>query len=55
VPGWKYIQNNASGHRQLYDLRADRYETHDLSDANPDMTKRLADQTAAWMKAAGIS
>ena len=54
VPGWKYIQNNASGHRQLYNLAADREEHHDVSDANADVTQRLAAQTASWMKAAGI-
>jgi arylsulfatase len=54
VPGWKYIQNNGSGRRQLYDLRADPGEQHDLSDAKPDLTKQLAAKTQAWMKAVGI-
>src|SRR5205823_10090176 len=50
VPGFKYIQNNASGRQQLFDLRADPDEQNDLSDARPDTTKKLADQTRAWMK-----
>ncbi|MBV9119862.1 MAG: sulfatase-like hydrolase/transferase, partial [Chloroflexi bacterium] len=31
VPGWKYIQNNANGARQLFDLRADPAESHDAA------------------------
>ncbi len=55
VPGWKFILNNASGHRQLFDLQADPNETHDLAGAQPDLAQRLAEQTQTWMKAVGIS
>src|SRR5581483_8322248 len=55
VPGWKYIQNNVSGHRQLFDLRADPDEARDLAQAQPDLAARLATQTAQWMKAAGLA
>jgi arylsulfatase A-like enzyme len=54
VPGWKYIQNNASGRRQLYNLRADPNEERDLSQAKPDVTEQLAAKTQSWMKAVGI-
>jgi arylsulfatase A-like enzyme len=54
VPGWKYIRNNLTGGRQLYDLNADLGETHDLSDTYPDLASSLADKTETWMKAVNI-
>ncbi|MFI5266098.1 MAG: sulfatase [Chloroflexota bacterium] len=55
VPGWKLIQNNASGSRELYDLKADMTESHDVAAAHPDVTKQLAGQLQSWMKAAKVS
>jgi arylsulfatase A-like enzyme len=55
VPGWKLIRNNASGSSELYDLRADAGETHELSAANPAMTQQLGSNLQTWMKAMKIS
>ena len=54
IPGWKFIQNNASGRRQLYDLRGDPLEQHDVSGDKADIVEQLASRTQAWMKAVGI-
>ena len=35
---------------ELYNLRADPGETHDLAAAQPDMTRKLADALAAWQQ-----
>ena len=54
VPGWKFIQNNASGRYQLFNLRQDLGELRDVSASEAEVTRRLAAQTQLWMKAVGI-
>jgi hypothetical protein len=54
VPGWKYIQNNASGRRLLFDLRADPKEQRDVSATMPARTGQMAARAQSWMKAVGI-
>ena len=41
---WKLLQNSPFGRRELYNLRDDPHETHDLSGSRP---KELAEMTAA--------
>jgi len=55
APGWKLIQNNASGQRRLYDLNGDPQETKDVWQANGEVGARLAAQLQSWMKAVKIS
>jgi arylsulfatase A-like enzyme len=54
VPGWKLIRNNANGSLELYDLKADLAEAHELSAAQPDLVKRLDGTLQGWMKAVKI-
>lgn len=55
VPGWKLIQNNATGQRRLYDLAADPGEQHDVFQAHTDLADRLSVRLNGWMKAENIS
>ena len=55
VPGWKLIQNNATGQRRLYDLSSDPGEQHDVLHVYTDLADRLAVRLNGWMKAEKIS
>ena len=48
--GWKLIQNNASGTRRLFDLRADPLEQHDQLQAEPGIVTSMTGKLETWMK-----
>jgi arylsulfatase A-like enzyme len=47
---WKLLINADGASPELYDLATDPTESKNLAEANPDITKRLADQVLAWRK-----
>jgi len=47
---WKLLLNADGSDSQLYDLAEDRNETHNLTEANPAMAKRLTEQALAWRR-----
>ena len=55
VPGWKLIQNNASGQRRLYNLANDPQELTDVLTANADTADQLTARLKDWMKQVKIS
>lgn len=50
---WKAIASGR-GAWQLYDMRQDRTETHDLATQHPDKTRELATQWQAWAQRCGV-
>jgi arylsulfatase A-like enzyme len=48
---WKGIWNHDVKSFELYDLAADPDEQTDLSNDNPELTRRLRDQAMEWLKA----
>jgi arylsulfatase len=48
---WKYVYAVLGGREQLFDLAADPRETVDLSDDEPDVTARLRDAAAEYLRA----
>ncbi|MCL4507921.1 MAG: sulfatase [Chloroflexi bacterium] len=55
VPGWKLIQNNATGQRRLYNLQQDPGEQHDVLAAQSRLGGTLITELNSWMKAVKIS
>ncbi|MCR9197813.1 MAG: arylsulfatase [Planctomycetaceae bacterium] len=58
---WKLVGRGVAAARgvvadkwELYDMRADRTETHDLSGQHPDVVQRLAAAWHAWSLRAGV-
>jgi arylsulfatase A-like enzyme len=50
---WKLIEFYETGRRELFDLKSDFRETHNIAADKPDITKRLADRLAVWRKDVG--
>ncbi len=51
---WKLVSRGARGEWELYDVRADRTETHDRSQGNPDVVRDLHEQWASWANRTGV-
>jgi len=51
VGNWKLVRFQWNGPWELYDVKADRTEQHDLSAEHPDKVKELAAKWNAWAKA----
>ena len=51
---WKLVRFGRNGPWELYDLKADRTELHDLAAAEPARAKELAAQWEAWAKRAHV-
>src|SRR5581483_7839992 len=47
---WKLLVNADGSGLELYDLEADRNETHNIADANPEVAKRLSETALHWRK-----
>jgi len=45
---WKLVRYGLAGAWELYDMKADRTELHDLAATNPEVTKDLAAKWEAW-------
>ena len=54
VGDWKLVRKGGKGAWELYDLRTDRTELHDLAAAQPDKAKALAAQWGAWARRAQV-
>jgi arylsulfatase A-like enzyme len=48
---WKLLVNAGSTSAELYDLAADRNETDNVADKNPEFAKRLSEAALQWRKA----
>ena len=53
VGDWKLIRFYETGVEELYNLKTDLAESHDLAAANPDKRKDLAARLDAWLKQVG--
>jgi arylsulfatase len=51
---WKLVAKGAKGPWELYDMAADRTETHDLSTTHPDRVKTMAAQWEAYARRAQV-
>jgi arylsulfatase A-like enzyme len=51
---WKLVRMGRNGAWELYDLKADRTEQHDLAAAQPDRAAKLAAQWDAWAERANV-
>jgi arylsulfatase len=54
VGDWKLVAKSPAGPWELYDLKADRTELHDLAAAHPERVKEMAGKWEAWAKRAGV-
>jgi arylsulfatase len=54
VSDWKLVRKGAQGAWELYDLKTDRTELHDLAAAQPERAKELAAKWQAWAKRAQV-
>ena len=45
---WKLLINANGSGAELYDLSADRNETHNLAAEHPDIVRRLQDRALPW-------
>ena len=54
VGDWKLVRKGGQGTWELYDLKADRTELHDLAAAQPVKTRELAAKWEAWAKRAQV-
>jgi arylsulfatase len=52
---WKLVRQKRGGAWELYDMKADRTELHDLAAAQPDKAKALAAQWEAWAARAHVT
>jgi arylsulfatase A-like enzyme len=50
VGNWKLIRLYETGHEELYDLKSDLSETHDLAATSPAKRKELSARLDAWLK-----
>ncbi|HWF10119.1 MAG TPA: hypothetical protein VG297_16745 [Bryobacteraceae bacterium] len=48
VGDWKLVRAGRKGAWELYDMKADRTELHDLAEKEPDRAKALAEKWEAW-------
>ena len=51
---WKLVAKGAQGPWELYDMTADRTETHDLSTTHPDRVKTMATQWETYARRAQV-
>ena len=51
---WKAVAKGPGGKWELYDMLADRTETHDLASAEPARLKELVDQWETWAQRANV-
>ena len=51
---WKLVAKNPAGKWELYDMLADRTETHDLASAEPAKVAELAGKWETWAKRANV-
>lgn len=51
---WKLVRRDATGPWELYDLKADRTELHDLARTDPDKAKALLAKWEAWANRAHV-
>ncbi len=54
VGDWKLVRLGRNGPWELYDLKADRTEQHDLAAAQPERTQTLAAKWEAWAERAQV-
>ena len=54
VGDWKLVRLGRNGPWELYDLKADRTEQHDLAAAQPERAKELAAKWDAWAERAQV-
>ncbi len=54
VGDWKLVRLGRNGPWELYDLKADRTEQHDLAAEQPERAKELAAKWDAWAKRASV-
>ena len=54
VGDWKLVRQGAKGAWELYDLKADRTELHDLAGSQPEHAQELATQWLAWATRAHV-
>ncbi len=47
---WKLVRPGRKGPRELYNLKADRTELHDLAAAEPERARQFAAKWAAWAR-----
>jgi arylsulfatase len=52
IADWKLVAKGPRGAWELYDLKSDRTEQHDLAASQPDRASSMADQWEAWAKRA---
>ena len=50
----KLVRKGRNSAWQLYDMKADRCEMHDLASTMPEKTKALANQWLAWAKRCNV-
>jgi arylsulfatase len=54
VGAWKLVAKGPAGPWELYDIEADRTESHDLAAAQPGRVRELATRWAAWAVRTGV-
>jgi arylsulfatase A-like enzyme len=54
VGDWKLVRFHRKGAWELYDMKADRTELHDLSAEQPERVKELTDKWQAWAERAHV-
>jgi arylsulfatase A-like enzyme len=54
VGDWKLVRMGRNGPWELYDLKADRTELHDLAAAQPEHAKEMASKWDAWAERAQV-
>jgi arylsulfatase len=54
VSDWKLVRFGRNGPWELYDLKADRTELHDLSANQPECAKELAAKWDAWAQRTNV-
>jgi arylsulfatase A len=53
VGDWKLIRFYETGREELYNLKADLTEAHDLAESNPAKRKELSERLDVWLKEVG--
>ena len=51
---WKLVARGEKGAWQLYDMDADRSETHDLAASDPQRVETMAKQWQAWAERCNV-
>jgi len=54
VGDWKLVRLGRGGPWELYDLKTDRTELHDLAGAKPELARELAAKWDAWAQRAQV-